>query len=55
MDGDYFLNNQEKAKVISRLKSIKFNELKINGHYYNKFKLPRHGVDLAMASSHGRK
>ena len=43
MENDYFLNNEEKKEIIKKLRSINFDSLKINAHYYNKFDFPRHG------------
>jgi hypothetical protein len=43
---DYILNYKEKEGIIKKLKTINFDNLKINNHFYNKFGQPRHGVNL---------
>lgn len=49
MQEDYFLTFEERKEVIKKLKSLNFDSLKINNHYYNKFGLPRHGIELTKA------
>jgi len=49
MEGDYYLTNKEKERVVSRLRSLKFEDFKISKHFFNKFNLPRHGVSLEEA------
>ena len=49
MEFDRLLNSQEKKEVITRLKSLNFGALKINGHYNNKYGQPRHGISTEKA------
>jgi len=46
---DYLLNWKEKKEVISQLKSLNFDSLRINTHFYNKWGHPRHGVTIEKA------
>ncbi|MFH1425186.1 MAG: hypothetical protein ABIG28_00440 [archaeon] len=46
---DVELTGNKKKEVINLLKRTKFENFKVDKHYFNKFGLPRHGINLEKA------
>jgi hypothetical protein len=48
---DVMIDSPEKEKLISRLKKLRFEDLKISKHFFNKHGLPRHGISFEEAKN----
>ena len=46
---DIPLSVQEQKRIVGILKGIKFEDLEIHPHYFNKYGQPRHGISLDKA------
>jgi len=46
MEQNIPLNHNERKTIIGMLKGIKFKNIKIDPHFYNKWGNPRHGLNL---------